>query len=432
MNPALRPVFVCVWLLVLFTFSAPGRDGPNDLGSLDLIALGKVAVRGLSLLVLGYAVFTADRSRRDRVLSVLLPWGIFAGWAIVSVLWSALPAVTLGQCNGLIDLVLLAAACALLWRGPADTEAILRHLTVVSLVFTTIILAVDFIRPDLSGLDREDGEIETGASGMIHPTTAGATASLGLVLLLGCRLLWGWRWTGWLMLPGVAIHVAVLLKANSRMALGMAAAAVLSLAVAFMPRRYLAALALAVGLLGAVYLTVDPSLSLSESAIQKASRFLQRGESSELLYKLTGRTDLWEAIWASFLQSPVIGHGYFVTSKNGLLDVWSGPANRTAHNIFLQVMVTTGLVGLTLFLWAMLQAGNGVVRGLSAGEENGRVGGLLLVIALWYAGWSQLAESFMGGVLPEAVVFFALLGLGLGPLASGVDGARVVAEGGPA
>ena len=45
---------------------------------------------------------------------------------------------------------------------------------------------------------------------------------------------------------------------------------------------------------------------------------------------------------------------------------------------------------------------------------------------------NELAESFMGGMLPEAVLFFALLGLGLGPLASREDGARVVAEGGPA
>lgn len=427
MNPALRPVVLCLWLLVLVTFSAPGRDGPSDAGSLDVIALAKLAVRAGSVLVLGLVLLWAPRERRDRVVGIMLPWAVYIAWAVVSVLWSALPAVTLGQSCGLMALVLLGACCGAHWRGPDDTEALLRHLTLVLLAFCTIILVVDVLQPDLSGLDREATGFDDGeSSGIVHPTAAGATASLGLILLLGARKLWGWRWTGWLMGPGTVVHVVLMIKANSRMALIMSAAALGALVVGFLPRRQIAAAAMAASLVGAVYLAADPGMRAVESGLNRASSFVSRGESAELMYKLTGRTDLWDAIWASFLESPLIGHGYFVTSKNGLLDVWSVPANRTAHNIFLQVMVTTGLVGLGVWLWAVGQTGAGVVRGLWDGagnaDERARVGGLLLVLAVWYVGWAQLAESFMGGVLPEAVLFFALLGLGLGPCVAEADG----------
>ena len=32
---------------------------------------------------------------------------------------------------------------------------------------------------------------------------------------------------------------------------------------------------------------------------------------------------------------------------------------------------------------------------------------------VWYLGWGQLCESFMGPVQPESVVFYCLLGLGV-------------------
>jgi hypothetical protein len=39
---------------------------------------------------------------------------------------------------------------------------------------------------------------------------------------------------------------------------------------------------------------------------------------------------------------------------------------------------------------------------------------LLVVVGVWYLGWSLLSESFMGPLQPESVFFFAALGLAVG------------------
>lgn len=79
--------------------------------------------------------------------------------------------------------------------------------------------------------------------------------------------------------------------------------------------------------------------------IDNASAYVQRGQTSEELQQVSGRAELWQAVWQHFLDSPICGHGYFVTSSTGKLDAWEGPSNQDAHNIVLQVLVTTGIVG---------------------------------------------------------------------------------------
>ena len=117
MNAALRPALYFLWPLVLVTFSAPGRDAPADVSGLDLIALAKAGVRVLSVAIFGWILWQAVPGQRGRVIATLFPWGLLVGWAFVSVLWTALPSVTLGQALGLAGLVLLMACIAAQWRG---------------------------------------------------------------------------------------------------------------------------------------------------------------------------------------------------------------------------------------------------------------------------------------------------------------------------
>src|SRR5262249_54128551 len=154
-----------------------------------------------------------------------------------------------------------------------------------------------------------------------------------------------------LLLPALVVHSALLIVANSRMALVMAVAVLGLIVVRFTPMRAMAACLLLLSLVGVLYMTLDPEVAAVEWALKRTTSHVSRGESAEAMSSLTGRTALWEAIWEECRRSPLVGHGYFVTSHNGLLDVWSGPANRSAHNFFLQVFVTTGVVGMGLFLW---------------------------------------------------------------------------------
>jgi O-antigen ligase len=79
---------------------------------------------------------------------------------------------------------------------------------------------------------------------------------------------------------------------------------------------------------------------------------------------LTGRTDLWRAVWAAIREKPLIGHGYgfweqaSVTRSNIWLAAnWQAPH---AHNTWLEALLQIGLIGafLTAFVWlsAMFRA----------------------------------------------------------------------------
>ena len=407
---------VIIWLLVLTTFSMPGREGPSFVGSMDWIALSKAATRMLAVASVVFAIgYVWDGARVRTALWYFLPLGAFAAWAVVSALWSALPAVSVGQALGLIAQLLLAVSLAAVCRTQRHCSAILFHLSMSLTVVATILVAAHFVDSGLSGLDRTT-DIE-GSTGLVHPTSAGATASLGIVIALGAYLIWGWPWSRGLLPYCVAVHAVLLLLANSRMALAMALLTAGVMLFTLGHRRVLCMGAVAASLLGVLYLVLDPGMLMAETALLSVVGFARRGESLHLLFSLTGRTELWEAIWESIQRSPWIGHGYFVTSWNGLLNVWSGPANRTAHNILLQVLVSTGIVGTLLFLWGMFRPLTLLLPSFARSHSQRAVVLFALPMGLWYFGWGQLCESFMGPVQPESVVFYSVLGLIVGTLA---------------
>jgi len=338
-----------------------------------------------------------------------VPLGIFVLWCLVSCLWSPLPAFSVGEALTLVTLFLLAVALALVWRTSGDTLAVLGQLSVAFLLICAGLLAVYAVNPELSGLARSSDRL--GAVGLLHPTKVGATASLGLVLVVACRLIWNWRWTRVLLLPSLVVFPIVLLLAASRMALGLTIVLTGLMVCTWGHRRWLATLLLVVSLGGIMYPLADPELEAARRAVGASTDLALRGESVDELRTLTGRTELWAALHKSFLQAPFVGHGYFVTSGTGELEVWSRSTNILAHNLLLQVAVSTGLVGLTLFLvglWRPVAAG---CRRLGFTSEGRRLRTAAAVLGAWYLGWGLLSESFMGALSPEAVLAFSLFGL---------------------
>lgn len=146
--------------------------------------------------------------------------------------------------------------------------------------------------------------------------------------------------------------------------------------------------------------------------------YIKRGQSIEQLRGISGRAELWQAVWQEFEKSPALGHGYFITSANGRLDVWDGPANHDAHNLILQVLVSTGVIGGAMLIWALGSIVVGLLqlfrlqpRPFAAYDGSDVFFRLSCVVMLWYAGWCQGCASFLGPVRPESVVFFLLLGV---------------------
>ena len=415
---------VYVYMLSLFTFSAAGREGPSAVESLDWIALIKLAVRISAFFVLGIVIARSWHQQRRQALSwCLLPWGLYVGWAIVSTFWSPLKAVSLGQAFGLMVQVMLAFVFALRCTDLGDVSNVLYHVSMALLAYAAGALTLFTISPEMSGLSR--AIIEGTHWGILHPTAVGATASLGIVILFGARLLWGWRWTRAWFAPGMLIHAGLLLLAASRMALAVGAGAVLLLFFLFARRLVAGGVVAAVCISLAGYIALDPGLELADRAFGAGSTYLLRGETSAQLQTLTGRTELWGMVYDEFKKSPLIGHGYFVSSAGGEIDVWDSAGNKTAHNIFLQVLVSTGVIGTVLFLWALIQPMVTCSRSLWIDPQKRKLAGFLGILGSWYFAWGMLCESFMGPVQPESVVFFSFLGMAVGIFSSGRQTTRI-------
>src|SRR5437879_3166734 len=84
----------------------------------------------------------------------------------------------------------------------AGSSALVRHLCMALACIAGLIVAVHIAAPHLSGLTRDDFEEEV-SNGLVHPTSAGATASLGVVLLVGACFLWKWSWSRKVLVPGL-------------------------------------------------------------------------------------------------------------------------------------------------------------------------------------------------------------------------------------
>ncbi len=405
------PLF-CGWMLTLVCLDWPNRLGPGTLAELDPIALIKLGARGMSLLLLGYVIALLWRHpRRPVVMSMLLPFGTFVLWGIVSTMWSARKAISSGQAGSLLVLWMLAIVYALLSRSERDNSTVYRHLCLGALFMSTLLLVTNLAMPSWAALDRPGFMASVG---LTHPNTAGATASLGLILLVAGRMFWNWNWARWLLLPGILIHGPLLYISHNRASVALTVVLVGLAMAAYLDRRLLAAMVVAFSTFVVVTLFFDAGMELLGAGVSFVDEFVRRGESDQTLSSINGRTEMWAAIWDSYLESPLIGHGYFVSSKAGFLKVWNLEGNWTAHNMWLQVLVSTGLVGAVLVTWGLLRPLPLLARGLLSDPGDRRLAFLLFLLTCWYLGWGLLCPSFLGHVTPLSVIFYSSLGLAIG------------------
>ncbi len=399
------PLLVLViWLLVIFTISAPGRSGLSP-GSFDLLAVAKTLVRFGALLLLGYLFLKWSRRREfKKILRMAAPLICFVAWAGLSVLWSPLRTFSFGQVMGLTVLVLLTIVTAYVCRSRDSAVYLAHHLALVLFAYSLSVVLLSIFSADAAGLNRLSDE------GVFHPTNIGATASLGIVFSVCLMAFSSWRWATFLTIA-IPFHATAIVFANNRLSVFLAVI-ISCLAMLLRGNRFYAtALAGCMALAGFIYVVADPSMQLVESKINQSTDFFQRGQKSSEITSFSGREEMWNAVIESYWESPIIGHGYFVTSKSGELNVWRSRRNHTAHNLVLQVLVSTGAIGtafIAFFVFSM------AVRWIKLAVILRCPSWILptsLIMTLWYASWSVLNESFLGPLQPESVLFFVLLGM---------------------
>jgi O-antigen ligase len=405
-------IVVCAWLLMLGTFDLPNRSEVITAGNLDYLALAKLATRvGTIVLLAPFVLFRLKPLIESAHLRVYLMWILLVGWACLSVLWSPLKSISLGQSISFGTLVLLSVATALSVRSDRDAAYMLKGLTLSLAAICLVVGLVNMKSSHLSGLNRDDSIYDN--PGIIHATHAGATAGLALFFVavssLGAR-----RFIRSPILIAVIVVVAsyVLLAAASRTAL-VAVFVAVSWVIATqlsIERRFKLVFGVAVAI--AALLIFDPGLTSLKPLMGQAEAYVLRGESKQLIKSATGRQELWQVLWKSWQQSPWIGYGYFVGTRDGVVDVWNAAVNRPAHNVWLQSLVSMGVVGFLIFAAAL-----GSVAFLALHRTEGPMAprswirSLVLGFGIWFLIWSSMDSSILGPVGPEPVTFFVCMGL---------------------
>jgi len=147
----------------------------------------------------------------------------------------------------------------------------------------------------------------------------------------------------------VAAALACLYLSQSRTAMAALALALLILVLARHPRRLLVAgIVVAAAVLVVVVARVDV-LELVTSTVSRT------GYSKEVT-TLTGRTDIWAFAWSQIVQEPLLGYGH-ASSKHIfplLYRQYWGWTTTHAHNMWIQVWFTAGLVGVVLLVGVFL------------------------------------------------------------------------------
>jgi O-antigen ligase len=397
---------------MLGTFDLPSRSDVITADNLDYLALAKIATRLGTITLLGpFVLFRLQSFMQSAHLRVYLMWIVLVAWAGFSVLWSPLKAISLGQSVSFGTLVLLSVATALSVRSDRDAAYVLKGITLSLAAICLLVALVNLKSSHLSGLNRDDSIHDH--PGLIHATHAGATAGLALFFVavssLGAR-----RFIrSPILIAGIVVVAGyVLLAAASRTAL-VALAAAVSWVVATqlsIERRFKLAFGMAIAV--AALLIVDPGLRSLKPVIGQAEAYVLRGESKQLIKSATGRQELWQVLWKSWQQSPWIGYGYFVGTRDGIVDVWNAAVNRPAHNVWLQSLVSMGVVGFLIFLAAFGSIAFLALRpaaGLSAPPPWIR--SLGLGFGIWFLIWSMMDSSVLGPVGPEPVTFFVCMGV---------------------
>ena len=234
--------------------------------------------------------------------------------------------------------------------------------------------------------------------GFLLPAThlaavAGMTAVLSLTDLLAHRRS-RFTWSVFL--------ISLVLMGGSLGRGGMLGAAVSMIIVLAAFRRI--RLAVGLGCAAALVFLIAPGL------LDLSWELLSRRQDSYQIATITGRVPLWQKAIELIEMKPVLGWGYVSGSRVAFLSAFKGwPAVHT-HNVFLEILVTLGALGLCILLGALWNIYAGAVKLLRAGWNASRpaphqlasLKSLALVTLLTVAG--MFDAGYAGAPRFEAVI----------------------------
>ncbi|HLW60011.1 MAG TPA: O-antigen ligase family protein [bacterium] len=350
-----------------FTFRIRSAEASVE-NPLDPWAVYRVALVG----IVAVTLLLRLSMKATNPLAVLSKGAV--GWLMVyglvnlaSVAWSVYPAWTAYKSlEFLTDLALLAAIVATL-RSLRGYKTIFDWTWALYGGLLLVVWAGVFVWPSVA-LEPTRGLLGISISGvvpLIPPNTVGRMgAVLGIVAMI--RLARPTAHRGFYAVAFL-LSLASLIFAQSR---GPLAGFLLALVVILIAmRRWRVSMAIAAA---ALIVLLTPGLR------DAAQQFVLRGQDAELFQSLSGRTTWWNYAWDRFQEHPLVGFGGFAGPRFTVLANIGESETSTLHNTWLEVLLSTGALGLALLLAALVSVCTALWRFRALALHEAETGGLWL------------------------------------------------------
>lgn len=318
----------------------------------NLIEIAAYVVLGL--LSLGWLTRQSQLRFTSRN-SIVYAWPVLA---ILSTSWSVAPLFTLVRSFQLIVPLLLAVVLAHL-IVPSDVvlDATPWRQTLTTLVRVIVVLTlIGFMTPEWPS--------ERFTWPGVHPGTAGTIVGACLIILAtgGPRFLFFSRPFYWVSLSLLA--VAAYLSQTRSVVVAVLGAALIGMIVGEerVWRKRFVSLVLG-GIAGWVLLSLAGELAVE---------YFARGADFATISSLNGRIPLWQVAIAELDTEGRLFFGYGYGSSRVVLSGATEFVAQTAHNAWVEILVGTGLFGVTALTLAIAQLVTKVFRGLRCFESRVR------------------------------------------------------------
>ena len=298
----------------------------------------------------------------DRLVSAFL---LFSLLASLSTLWSPTPAYT--AAGGLSLVASLLFCCAIAAELP--DEVFFKTIIGSMILYLALNLMAGLFLPAVSwALSLGDEDTYRLAGVASHPNVLAKEIASFICLAVPLAVM---RDNRRLAIGLGALGFAIIVMTGSRTSL-IAIVAAFAIPALFQTRQVLGPLVWGGTILVGTILVLMSTglLSLPANLLGSMSR---GGDGSEIL-TMTGRTELWGFVWDKILQAPFLGHG-FNTAQTVLSSDWWGQPDAAvgAHNMWLQSLLTLGIVGTIPFAyWHFTIAKQGIKKGIKNSHDLSR------------------------------------------------------------
>ena len=304
-------------------------------------------------------------------------------WFMFTAVYSPIPLYSFASALALLAVTLFGAVVRRVVPEPLLLKGAIGLLTLMLLVG----LVLYVVAPGRAMAETEGGSVLRLAAPFGTPNQLGRVAALVLLLAV---LSWQTRvvrWNSLLPILGSVAALACLVLSQSRTSIAAVAVSLTALLLLSRPRWLF---------LSAVFFSAAALLFvLFDMSLLSAAKLISRTGDTASVVSLTGRTDIWGFFWDEILKAPIFGYGHASTKYYMPMlyhNAW-GWTSTQAHNMWLQVAFTSGLIGVVLLAGTIIAQ----FRYWWHTRDSASLGILVFVFV------SGLAEAAHGGGAPNTL-----------------------------